>query len=125
MSEMSLLQRAHQYSEKIAHIDSIMQGRAMAELSPEEQRDVFSICVECMAMQMGASADSVVHHKPLKVDIGVPFDCEHFANGEWRKVTIARDTYDRYRPVGEYPHKMEAFFANLCNPAEFRNFIYR
>lgn len=108
-----------------AHIERILNGRKMGELPLLEQREIFQIGMECIALEMGAPAESIVHHKPLKVNMGDPFDCEHFADGEWHKVTIARTIYDYYRPIGEYPHKMEAFFADLCDPSRFRNFIYR
>lgn len=122
---MTPQQRTDRRTAHAATIDRILNGRKMGELPLLEQREIFQIGMECIALEMGAPAESIVHHKPLKVNMGDPFDCEHFADGEWHKVTIARTIYDYYRPIGEYPHKMEAFFADLCDPSRFRNFIYR
>jgi hypothetical protein len=118
------MQREKEYRMHTDRIDQIMNGRKMGDLPLADQMEIFRLGMECIAMEMGAAVGATVHLKPKHVDVGQPFDCEHFADGQWHKVTIARNTYDYYKPVGEYPYKMEAFFANLSDPKQFRNFIY-
>lgn len=122
---MTPAQRLAAHKSNTDRIDTIMNGRKMGECDLSEQREIFNLGMACVALEMGASPDSIVYLKPKKVDQGQPFDCEHFADGAWHKVTISRTWNDNYKPISDYPHKMEAYFGNLCNPAEFRNFIYK